>query len=819
MDKRIRLSAALVITVGSVVLLRTPFQTGGDAAGKGGRTVPALGAFFNPFEGFWQQAEPVGGPRSGSLEMKGLKGNVTIVYDERDVPHIFAEHQEDAFFAQGYVVAGNRLWQMDMSARLTSGRLSEVLGSAMLDNDRLQRRRGLLTGAQKAVEAWTRSPEVLPLLEAYTAGVNAYIDALTPREYPLEFKLLGYAPERWSLLKTALVKKYMDLTLCFGEDDLEATNTLSLLGRMEFDKLFPAYPQAQSPVIPSGTQWSFRPVQPAGDTVIAPSLGLIRQELPEKDRTLVGSNNWAVAGTKTKSGYPILCNDPHLRLSLPSIWFESQLQAPGLNAYGVTVPGIPGLLIGFNERTAWGVTNVGQDVLDWVRVEWTDAERTSYRFGDEIRTVRIVTDTFRVKGSSEPVYDTVRWTDFGPVVYTDTNDPWHGLAMRWVGHLSPDSREIGTFIGLNRGGGYEDYMAALRHYEAPAQNFVFADRGGDVAITVNGRFPVKSMEEGRFVTEGSAAGGAWTRWIPREHLPHSHNPVRGFVASANQHSTDPSYPYYYNGQHFDQYRGRFLNRELERMDSITVEDMMALQQSNYSIHAEEGLPVLLTLLDRSRTTGAAADSLLALLEAWDYRFERDDLAPELFVRWWESYYRQVFDELIGWQDSLPVLMPTNQRLVELSRDLPADPIFDLAGTPEPEQARDIATQTFEDLVQAWSTDRASFRGWSDYKGTTIQHLAGIPAFSRQQLPVGGYKEALNAISKQHGPSWRMVVDLGPELRAWGVFPGGQSGNPGSPFYDISVDPWVAGKYYRLVFLATAGDAGFPVRRTLRLNPS
>jgi penicillin amidase len=636
----------------------------------------------------------------------------------------------------------------------------------------------------------------------------------------LEFKLLGYAPERWTLLKTALVKKYMDLTLCFGEDDLEATNTLSLLGRDVFDKLYPAYPKDQSPVIPAGTQWSFRPVAPASGTGASPATGLIRQDLPEKDRTLVGSNNWAVAGVKTKSGYPILCNDPHLRLSLPSIWFESQIQAPGLNAYGVTVPGIPGLLIGFNQRTAWGVTNVGHDVLDWIRLEWTDAARTRYRFGEEIRSVTMVVDTFRVKGAEEPVYDTVRWTTFGPVVYSDADDHWNDLAMRWIGHLAPDPAEIGTFIGLNRGESYQDYVAALRHYVAPAQNFIFAAREGDVAITVNGQFPVKSFEEGRFVQQGSAAGTSWTQWIPREHLPHSHNPTRGFVSSANQHSTDPTYPYYYNSQHFDQYRGRYLNRELARMDSMTVEDMMALQQSNFSLHAAEGLPILLALLDRSRFSGEQADTLLSVLEGWNYRFDRDALAPVLFVRWWERYYRETFDELVGWQDSLPVLMPTNQRLVELSTDFPNDQIFDLAGTPEQEAAADMATRTFGWLLESWISDRASFQTWSKYKGTTIQHLAAIPAFSRQDLPVGGYKESLNAVSKQHGPSWRMVVDLGPELRAWGVFPGGQSGNPGSPFYDVSVDPWVEGRYHELSFLSTATDTSkHQVRRTLQLNPA
>jgi penicillin G amidase len=819
--KIVKFLVSLLLTVGAIYFLNRPISlkepSKDDPAKMKETVIPPVGPFFSPFSGFWQNAEPLKGFASSKIEVPEMKGKVKILFDERLVPHIFAENTADMAFAQGYVVAQNRLWQMDMIARLSGGRLAEVMGRDLLENDQLQRRRGMVAGAEKAVAAWQKSPGTYRLIEAYVAGVNTYINQMKPKDLPLEFKLLNYQPEQWSVLKTALVKKYMDMTLCFGEDDLEATNAMQIFGKETFDKLYPEYNPKQSPVIPAGTKWAFSPAPAGPKTEIQEAIGLIHHKIYEKERELVGSNNWAVSGTKTKSGHPILCNDPHLRLSLPSIWYEVQLNSPDMNAYGVSVPGIPGILIGFNENIAWGETNVGHDVLDWYKINWTDDAKTTYQLDGGVKKVELVVNSFKVRGEEAPVLDTVKWTSWGPIVYESDQKPWNDLAMHWIGHLEPNAQDISTFLGLNTGKDFDDYNTALQHYDYPAQNFVFASKTGDVAITVNGNFPVKAKEQGRFIQNGDSPRTGWEGWIPRPHVPQSRNPARGFVASANQHSTDPTYPYYYNSTHFDHFRGRYLAGQLTQMDSITVEDMMKLQNNNFSIHASEGLPAMIKQVDTTQLSAMQA-GILKKMQSWDFHFEKDKAEPVVFVKWWDKFYEMTFDEVLVWEDSLPVLRPENWRLIEFATDSPGDLIFDNQKTPERETAKNIATAAFIATVDSLAGElvKPGFN-WAAEKKTSIYHMARIPAFSRMNLDVGGYRQALNAISETHGPSWRMVVELGDEVKAWGVFPGGQSGNPGSIFYDTGLEKWSKGEYNELFFMKNADDNRKPVLYSIEIN--
>lgn len=798
------------------VLLKEPLP---DEPGKFKETlIPPPGPFLSPFSGFWQNAESPGDLALEKITIPEMKGKVKILFDERLVPHIFAENLEDAVFAQGYVTAKYRLWQMDLISRVTGGRLAEVLGQNLLENDKLQRRRGMVTGSENAVKSWQQAPETYRLIEAYTAGVNAWIHQLEPKDYPLEFKLLNYKPEPWTTLKTALVKKYMDMTLCFGEDDLEATNALQILGQELFNKLYPEYNPKQSPVIPSGTPWSFEPVKmDAAAKAPEEAIGLIRHKIYEKERELVGSNNWAVAGKKTKSGKPILCNDPHLQLSLPSIWFELQLNSPETNVYGVSVPGIPGILIGFNEHIAWGETNVGHDVLDWYKITWTDAAKTSYQYDGSVKKASTVINSFKVRGSETPVLDTVKWTEWGPLVYESGDHPHHDLAMRWIGHDAPNPQDLTTFLGLNLGKNYADYEEAMQHFDYPAQNFAFASKSGDIAITVNGKFPLKQKEQGRFVQDGSRPDNRWLSWIPKAHVPKIKNPEQGFIASANQNSTDLSYPYYYNSPHFEQFRGRYLVQQLSGRDSLTVEDMMKLQNSNVSLHAAESIPVLVQLVDTLQMGEKELD-LLKKLKNWNFSYEKDAVEPVIFETWWSKFYEMTLDEVMVWKDSLPILMPEKWKLTQMARVTPDDLIFDDKKTPEHESAANIATTSFKKTLEELADDlvKPDFN-WAAQKNTSIFHLTRIPAFSRMNLDVGGNRNALNAISETHGPSWRMVVELGDEVKAWGVFPGGQSGNPGSPFYETGIEKWSKGEYNELFFMKNAEDSRQPILFSMEIN--
>ncbi len=781
-----------------------------------GSSLPALGPLFSPFTGFWQNAEPVGAHADISLAFPELKGEVDVVFDKRLVPHIFAENLQDAAFVQGYLAAKYRLWQMDIAIRATAGRLAEVAGERALERDRLQRRKGMLFAAENALKGWQRNPEEIGLIEAYTRGVNAYIENLRPADYPIEFKLMGYSPEPWSPLKSAIFFKSMAETLSSGHDDLPATNSRLVLGDSLFYFLFPEYNPSQSPVIPPEVQWAFTPLPL--ETRQSPPQEMIGQLIPHRQfqqpPANLGSNNWAVAGSKTATGRPMLCNDPHLKLSLPAIWFEIQIHTPEINAYGVSFPGVPGILIGFNDYVAWGVTNGSHDVLDWYRIDWADEQRETYFYDGQARPVDKVVEVIRVKGRNQPLLDTVRYTAWGPVVYENPGQPYFDMAMRWVAHDQPAPKpftEIGTFWKLMQARSYDDYRAAMEGFDNPIQNFVFAHKDGDIAITVNGLLPLKRPEQGRFVQEGSSSANAWYGSIPRSQAPAVHNPSRGFVSSANQHSTDPSYPYYYNGN-FDDYRGRFINRRLEEMDNITLQDMMALQLDNYSLKAEEAMPVLLGMLDSTATALLSRPEVKGL-QAWDYRYEKGAREPVLFELWFKEAHRATFDELLALQDSLEVLLPEPWRFLDLLRRHPDHPVFARRGSGQPGQAPAIVTGALESALSQYEG-----QSWSDYKDTGINHLANIPAFSRLHLPVGGWRDAPNAISEQNGPSWRMAVSLGEEMEAYGIYPGGQSGNPGSPYYENMVDKWLDGGYERLLFLKQPGGAGEQLLFTMSFGP-
>ncbi len=784
---------------------------GNHSWSAGPRTLPPLGAFFSPFTGFWQNAEPVVEPPLLVIPSGHLRDSAQVVFDDRRVPHIFARNLEDAVFLQGYVTARDRLWQMDISVRDAAGRLSEVLGEGVLERDKLQRRRGLLLAAERAVAEWKKAPELYRLIEAYAQGVNAWIDQLESRHWPLEFKLLGYAPEKWSPLKSALFVQSMALTLNFGADDVRAANMRAVFGDSLFYWLYPEWNPEQEPVIPKGTPWPFEPADTAWQANEA-----IGQVMPWREPIEsvpgIGSNNWAVAPEKTANGHAILCNDPHLRLTLPPIWYEIQLHAPEMNVYGASLPGLPGVISGFNEHIAWGITNVGQDVRDWYRIHWTDSTRTAYWLDGQAVPVELVVETFRVKGRDEVVTDTVRHTRWGPVVYEDPDDEYADLAMYWLSNLPPQPTQVLSFLGLNRGRSLDDYHEALRHYDYPAQNFAFAAKSGDIAITVNGKFPLRAPQQGRFVQEGDRSSNGWRGFIPRDHLPRIVNPERGFVASANQHSTDPTYPYYYHGN-FDDYRGRYVVRRLSEMDSITVEDMMALQTDNYSIFGKEVAALMLRLLPEGKLE-ESEKAWRDTVAAWNHRFEPWLRAPVLVTEWWDRFYRLTWDEVAQYDDRMDVLWPETWRTLALAEEAPGHPFFDRPATTDVvETAGDLALLAFRQMLEEIG-DRLKDPNtdWAAWKDTEINHLGNIPAFGRHHLRVGGFRHALNAIQKHHGPSWRMVVELADTVRAWGIYPGGASGNPGSRWYDHMVDDWLAGKYYRLWFMHGPEEKGSVLAR-------
>ena len=768
-----------------------------------GSRLPALGPLLSPFGGIWQNLRAESdAERSETLDLPGLSAPVRVAYDARRVPHIFAQTHLDAVTAQGYVTARDRLWQMDISTRDAAGRLSEVLGPSMLERDRYQRRTGMTFAAENATAYWRADPDTWPMLEAYAAGVNAYTATLDPADYPVEFKLLSYAPEPWTPYKTALFFKKMAQSLAGRYDDLESTNSRAWLGEESFEALFPEINPKESPIIPKGTPFTFDPIS-VDSSAADPAAGFYSYRQPDKPDVGIGSNNWAVSGTRTASGQPILCGDPHLGLTLPSIWYEVQLHTPEYNVYGVSLPGVPCVIIGFNESVAWSVTNVGHDVTDWYRVDWTDDSRTTYRLDgrEEAATLRI--DTISVRGQMAQ-YDTVRYTKMGPVVFTQTDNPYRDLAMRWVVHDTPSGSELLTFHRLNKAKNYLDYSRALRSYDAPAQNFVFAGRSGDIAIKVNGKFPIKAPQQGRYIAEGNDSKNLWQGWIPKDQVPQVKNPPRGFVSSANQRSADVDYPYYYNGG-FADYRGRIINAKLAGMSNITVEDMMNLQTDNYSQFAAELLPLLLEKLDR-RQLNTLQTGIVQQLTDWGYRFEPQSVAAPFFAEWARGFYKLAWDEFSSRDSANAQLTPEWWHTLDLMQEQPQLSFWDIEATPERETLRDLVNQAFQNM-SVELRERAADSGfnWTTYRPLSVPHMARIEPFGEYSLAAGGHPYSINANKPGFGPSWRMVVHLTDPVEAYGIYPGGASGRPGDPYFTTGVAPWAKGDYFKLFYMQDADD--------------
>lgn len=778
------------------------------------KTLPPLGTFFNPFSGFWKNAENALSPVPDLQKaLPGLKESVEVVFDDLMIPHIFAKNTEDATMVQGYLTARDRLWQMDLTTRKAGGRLSEILGERTLLMDRIARRKGMVQAAQTALGVWRKSPEDMKVVDAYTAGINAWIDQLDPEDYPIEFKLLDYKPEHWSPLKTALTLEAMSDMLASKENDLEAVNALEAFGQATFDSIYPLWNPKQTPIVPDTGQWQTiqRMPAPASATSVRPGhLGHISPAMPPSDFGIpdeksdsepyrIGSNNWAVSGGRSQTGKPILANDPHLALSLPSIWYQVQIHTPEQNACGVSLPGLPGIIIGFNEYIAWGVTNVGIDVTDWYQIRWTDDTRSKYWLDGQQNSVSYDFHTIHVKGKPD-VLDTCRYTSFGPVVYDfDPKNPLYNCSFRWSSQDAPPGNVMQAFPALAQAKSYEDYRKAIAGHDCPGQNVVFAARSGDIAITVQGRFPVRANQQGRFVQDGARWENSWQNYIPENQLPTLKNPTQGFVYSANQHSTPPTYPYFYLGE-FEDYRGRHLFKRLEGQHLLNVDSMKAMQLDNFSLRAAEALPAMLALVQKDQIN-ADGQSVLRDLEQWNYQYDADSKKPVFFEIWFDSLYADTWDEVrVAEKLNGSMLMPESWRFIEMLEKDTLNRFFDRLNTPVVENARTIVTDAFREAQSYLTAHPEKNTTWGAFRGLTIGHLARIEAFSRTGLVTGGHKSALNAQTRTHGPSWRMIVDLGDTLRAVGVYPGGQSGNPGSKYYDNMIDTWAKGQYYDLLFL-------------------
>jgi len=785
--------------------------------------VPPIGAFLNPSTGFWQNAESKHLLPTENLKLPGLLDEVVIKYDDNRIPHVFAKNDHDLYYAQGFLTARDRLWEMDIQTREAAGRLSEVLGTKTLDIDRYHRRMGMTYGAENSLKGIMKNPVSKMMVLAYTEGVNGYIHSLAPKDYPLEFKLLDYEPEDWKPINCVFLLKLMSETLAGGSDQFGMTNDLKRFGPKDVNDLFPDYPFNESPIIPSGTKWNFKPLpipKPSADFTAQMTEGIRTKEIMPG----IGSNNWAISGSKSATGYPILANDPHLNLTFPSIWYQIQLCSPTVNVNGASLPGAPGIVIGYNQKISWGVTNVDADVLDWYQIKFKDKSKNEYWYNNKWNPVKKRVEVIKVLNQAS-VTDTVLYTHQGPVVYdSETQKPkgHHdhipvGDALRWIAH--DESDEFMCFYLLNRGKNYDDYRKALTYFTAPAQNFIFASADNDIAITPNGKYPLKYKDQGKFIMDGSDPANDWHGWIPMDQNPTVKNPPMGFVRSANESPTDTTYPYYINWRFEQYYRGKRIADKLGAMKKATVDSMRIMQLDNYSILAQDVLPALLKYLD---TTKLHADQLTAyhIVKTWDKHYAEKSEGASIFNKWWGKFYDTTWSDKF-YSGSIYLKAPSFDRTEKLLLTEPNSKWFDNATTPVKETCADIVNIAFtaavDGLLHKYGQPGEKWQ-WGNVKETFIDHLAGLAGFGTGDFPAGGIGGVINALRNNNGPSWRMVVQLGPAVKGYGVFPGGESGNPGSFFYNDMFKTWNDGKLNELLYLNSATEQSGRVKTTLSLSP-
>lgn len=770
---------------------------------------PPLGKFFGPVKGFWNNAMPMDeNATSFHLPKEDIRQSVTVTFSDRLVPHVEAQNENDLYYTQGYLHASNRLWQMNMLVRIANGSVSEILGSSAVNYDRLQRRKGMNFAAKNSLKLMEADPNTLAILNAYTDGVNAYIDRLLFKDYPLEYKLLDYKPELWNNLKTVLLMKFLSDQLSSETDDLALSQLRTFMSETELAQLFPDQLEDSFPVIPKSTKYNRSQIPemiPFGNSFAdfsKPQTKIayqVKEDNFEFNKNKVGSNSWVIGKKISKSGNPILANDPHLQLSVPSLWYELQMSSPTVNSYGVSIPGTPGIIIGFNDSIAWGFTNASRDVLDYYEIEPTKDDRF-YKFDGKEIPFNYAIEEIKVRNKPS-IIDSVKYTIHGPVMYdAQFPDPLHSgklLAIRWAAH--DPSNEIKAIYQMNRAQNYEEFLYGIVHFKSPAQNIIYADRLGNIAIWSQGKFVNKWRNQGKYVMKGNTVTTLWGKDIPFMDHPHSYNPSQGYLASANQTITDKSYPYWYTGSHFNEMRAYTINNYLSQANldatcRFDIKDMMKLQNDNYNPVAALIVPKLDSFFENGLFEFRSLSSNVK------YNMDANSELPTKFKIFWKLLQQNMWSERLKGA-TLGILPNEYISIKTIVDNIQEGEDLTKINTIIKQDFKEILNTTYQktlDSVKVLKNQDLAI--WFKFRNTSIRHLAQIDAFSYLRIATNGEGNAINSMRKNVGPSWRMVVELGKEgMEAYGMYPGGQSGNPGSKYYNQNIDNWAKGIYYKINF--------------------
>ncbi|HEV8580121.1 MAG TPA: penicillin acylase family protein [Thermoanaerobaculia bacterium] len=765
---------------------------------------------------------------AGEIRVAGLHGPVEVLRDRWGVPNLYARDEHDLFFAQGYVHAQDRLWQMEFNRRVSSGTLGEILGPGLLEADKYLRTLGLRRAAQRdwqVLDAETRG-----LMAAYSDGVNAYV-AENRGRLPLEFLLLGVDPAPWTPVDSLGWGKLMSLNLSFNHPyEILRARLAAKLGPQAVAQLLAPYPADGPVTVPSGSGSGDRLTAAPPAATLHPAVSRILARPP----FLWASNSWAVRGERTVTGRPLLANDTHLGLGLPSVWYENGLHGGRFDATGFSFPGLPLVVIGHNRRITWGITNLCADVQDLYTEKLDDRRHPSrYQFRGVWRPLAMTVETLQLKGAA-PVRLEVRSTHHGPII----NDIMPELAkaeptaLRWVS-LDGD-RLVSGLRRMNLAGGWRDFHAALRDWVAPSVNFTYADVDGNIGYHSSGRVPLRvAGHEGLLPVPGWSGQFEWRGFIPFDAMPRSLNPAQGFVLSANNKVVGDDYPYFLTRDMADPYRARRIRDRLAATPKVSAESVRTLQADVTSLPAAALRPFLLRVTPRDDRERRALEEV----RRWDLRLTADSPGAALFEVWLYHLWSDLFADELG-DDLMRSYRNFGLAQVPMLADLlaqPASPWFDDVRTAGKRETRDeIVARSFTAAV-SWLAkqqgDDPRRWSWGGIHSLTFAHAplgqSGIGlldwAFNSETLPMGGdtftVNEATPDVAKPYASSFgvaqRLIVDLADFDRTQAINSTGQSGLPFHAHRDDQVRPWWQVKYHSQPFSRGAVEKAAQDRLTLR----
>ncbi len=796
----------------------------------------------------------------GEISLPGVDGPIDIYRDSMGIPHIYATTLHDLFMAQGYVHAQDRFWQMDFWRHIGSGRLSEMFGKSQVKTDSFLRTLGWRQLAEQEYEML--SPESRAILDAYTEGVNAYISEREPVELSLEYAILTgllnrqYTIEPWTPIHSLTWAKAMawDLRGNMGAE-IERAILLKTFSPEQVDELFPPYPADHPRIVPELVTSSMLNVATSKHDVVQPStFGISTLEQAASNLALldpllgpsgagIGSNSWAVSGELTATGLPLLANDPHLGIQMPSIWYQIGLhcrpkaEACPFSVGGFSFAGVPGVVIGHNDRIAWGFTNTGPDVMDLYVLKVNPANPNQYEFNGAWVDFETRIETIQVAGG-QSVEARVRISRFGPVI-SDTYGPLrdnfepeeqatpfaaragielpetYAIALRWTA-LEPGS-VFEAIWGFNKAQNWDEFRAAGRNFVVPAQNLLYADVEGNIGYQMPGLIPIRKNGDGRTPVPGWTDEYEWTGYIPFEELPSTFNPPSGYIVTANNQVPPDDYPYLVTTDWDYGFRAARIVEMIENAPGkIDIAYIKKMQGDNRNLNAASLVPALAALQPRFEKENEAI--AFDMLQNWNYRNDMDSQAAALFEWFWWNLTLQLFDELPQAQQP-----EGGSRWYEVTRRLlqqPNSPWWDNQTTLDKVETRDdillrAFTQSVAQIEEDYGKNPAKWPAWGDLHASTFRNAtlgqSGIAPienlFNRGPFATAGGEGIVNATGWTIGqsfqtdwlPSMRMIVDLSNLENSLTVHTTGQSGHAYHPHYIDMADLWRNIQYYPMLW--------------------